>query len=142
MDDKTKTFLNNHRTSVMSVLQDSGIVHAATMHFAADPEKELFFFMTGRETIKCQSLQDGKPRKAAVVIGFNEEEMATFQAEGEVSLLTEENKDLGWKTYTNKYPNRAKGKDDPGVVILEFRPSWGRFSDYGKGAPVEVLLKK
>ena len=140
MDENTKAFLKNHRISVVGVLQDDGVVHSATMHFACSSDPLVFFFMTGKATIKCKSLQDGKPRKASLVIGFNEEEMATFQAEGELSFLTEEYQGLAWETYFKKYPNREKGKDDPNVVVLQFIPNWGRFSDYGKGFPVEVLL--
>jgi general stress protein 26 len=140
MDENTKAFLKNHRISVLGVLQDDGVVHSATMHFASSSDPLVFFFMTEKNSIKCKSLQDKSARKASLVIGFNEEEMVTFQAEGEVSFLTEENKELGWETYVKKYPNRVNGKEDPDVVILQFIPSWARFSDYSKGLPVENLI--
>lgn len=140
MDKNLETFIKNHRISVVSILQKDNLVHGATMHFAFDPEKQIFYFMTGKNTKKVQSILEGEDANASLVIGFYEEDPATFQAEGVISLVKEDNKQSGWEVYLKKMPHRASGKDDEKVVLLQFIPTWGRFSDFRSGLPVETLL--
>lgn len=141
MEDSIKQFLKAHRISVAGIIQKDGTVHSATMHYAHSEDPLTFYFMTDKSSRKCRPLQDGESANASLVIGFNEEEMATFQAEGTISFLKEENQDKGWDAYTKKFPNRAGGKDNPEVVILQFTPNWGRFTDYKGQLPIEDLLK-
>lgn len=141
MEDNVKRFLKAHRISVAGILQSDGSIHSATMHYAHTEEPLMFFFMTDKGSRKCRPLQNNESVQASLVIGFNEEEMATFQAEGEICFLKPENEQTGWETYTKKYPNRAAGKNDPDVVVLQFTPNWARFSDYQGQSPIESLLK-
>jgi general stress protein 26 len=141
MDEQLRLFLKTHRISVVSILQKDGKIHPAAMHFAFDEERNLFYLMTDRSSRKCESLIDGKEMEASLVVGFNEEEMVTFQAEGKVVIASGEEKERAFEVYFKKYPHRASGKDNPHLAVLLFKPSWGRFRDYKGELPVESLIR-
>lgn len=128
MDSETLDFLKTQRVSVISILQDDGTVHAATIHFAHTENPAAFYFLTARESRKCRSLVTGKEMNASVVIGFDENACATFQADGVMKILSDANElDAGWDAYGGKYPERAGARASE-AVLLRFIPSWTRFS--------------
>jgi len=137
MDKKVSEFLEQQRISVLSILQTDGSIHSATLHYASISNPPSFFFMTEKDSKKCASLLEGQVQVASVVIGFSEEEFTTFQAEGKVRIASKE-ADAEWKTYINKYPTRSKGRENPSYVLLEFTPSWWRYSDTKASPQVKI----
>lgn len=139
MDTTVQEFLRNHRVSVFSLIQDDGTVHAASLHFAHSDNPFAMYVWTGKNSRKCRPLLSGKTVPAAVVIGFDEAEFATFQADGTVTMLTEAaDLDAGWTAYGAKYPDRAGGKGDTSMVLLRFTPTWWRYTDL-KTKPTTVI---
>lgn len=129
--EKTKVhdFVQSHRVGVLAMTTEESGVHAATMHYAEQLEPLELFFLTDRNTKKCEAFARQKDRKAAVVIGFSEEEWTTMQMEGEARLLENESEiAAGWKIYGEKFPERVKFKDDEESVLIKFTPSWWKYS--------------
>src|SRR5215212_5965528 len=106
MDSKVQEFLKNHRVSVLSIVQDDSTVHAAALHFAHSEDPFYLYSLTGKGSRKCRSLLSGKQIPASIVIGFDESEFASFQADGTVKIVSEDSEvDEGWKIYGTKYPD-------------------------------------
>jgi general stress protein 26 len=141
MDKNISSFLQHHRISVLSVLQADGSIHSATLHYANNENPLSFFFMTGKKTEKCLSLLDGSERPSSLVVGFSEEEFATFQAEGKVKILDQDS-ESSWKTYIDKYPSRSQGKVNPEYVLLQFIPSWWRYTDMKSNPAVKITSQE
>ncbi len=105
--------------------------HAAAVHYSHIGSPLVFYFSTDNTSRKCQGLLNGETVKAAVVIGFSEEEWATMQMEGKVNLVTDNQELLkAQQTHYDKHPNSAKYKDEPETVFLVFTPTWWRYTDY------------
>ena len=128
MDSRVQGFLKAHRISVLSLLQEDNTVHSATLHYCYQESPLSFFFMTEKESEKCKSLKDKAGRPAALVIGFSEEEFATFQAKGMVSMITD-NLNPAWSLYVEKYPSRTKAQMSPDYVLLQFTPISWKYAD-------------
>jgi general stress protein 26 len=130
MDTTALAFLKTHRVSVLGILQEDNSIHSATLHYSHSEDPLHFYFLTDKASRKCRPLVSGKEVSASLVIGFSEEEFATFQAEGMVSIMSLENDlESGWKAYGSKYPERRGGRKNPDVVLLRFTPIWTRFTD-------------
>lgn len=132
-------FLRSHRVSVLSVLQEDNSIHSAALHFAHNEDPVAFYVWTGKDSRKCRSLLSGREVNAALVIGFEESEFATFQAEGTVKILTDEKElDEGWKVYGSKLSERSGGRADQDMVLLRFTPVWWRYTDLKTDPKVEI----
>lgn len=139
MDQRISAFLEAHRVSVLGVLQSDGTIHSASLHYAHSEDPLSFYFITGKDSRKCQSLLDGSVQNASLVIGFNEEEFVTFQMEGKVKALEKKTElDKAWKTYLEKYPSRSGRKDNPEIAVLKFTPGWSRYTDMKTNPPTTI----
>lgn len=135
MNGQIAQYLDVQRVSVLSVFQNDSSIHAATLHFAHQKETNSFLFLTSKNSKKCASLLSGESTTAALVIGFNEEEFVTFQAEGNVAIVDQES---AWEVYLAKYPTRASRRENPETVLLEFIPQWWRFTDMKTDPPTTI----
>jgi uncharacterized protein YhbP (UPF0306 family) len=132
MNQEILEYIKSQRISVLAIERPDGSVHAATIHFAHSENPFVFFFVTERGSRKCEGLLDKETQKASLVIGFDESNMKTFQADGEVKLVTEEYGSLFSTTYLGKFPDREKRMDDARNAFLVFIPTWWRFTDWTK----------
>ena len=129
MDKSVQEFLKNHRISALGILQADNTVHSAAMHTAFTTDPLSFLFLTEKNSRKCQPLLAGQAQNASLVIGFSEEELASFQAEGTVGILNGEKLQDAWGIYLERFPERQKRKGNPDYVLLEFTPTWWRYTD-------------
>ena len=130
MDKRLRDYLTKERVSALTVLLNDNTPHAATLHFSHEGESLVFYFSVDKTQRKCQRLLKEKESKAALVIGFSEDNWLTFQAEGTIRLLMspEEIKRVK-KIHYAKHPSSKKFESDPNTVFLVFKPAWWRFSD-------------
>lgn len=119
-------YLRTHRVSVLGVAQKDSIIHSATLHYANSENPSFFYFITEKGSKKCISLIDGSEQNASLVIGFDEEERTTFQAEGMVQIVTSETE---WEIYLGKYLDRSVRQEDEKYVLLKFTPTWWKYTD-------------
>ncbi|HYD34640.1 MAG TPA: pyridoxamine 5'-phosphate oxidase family protein [Vitreimonas sp.] len=126
-------FVAKHRIAVLSVAMPDGSVHSATVHYSHQNEPFRLFFSTPNDTRKYQAVAagNGQAIKAAVTIGFNEEEWITFQLDGElrVAVAGEEN-NHATEVHFTKYPDYKKYATDPTRVRLIFTPFWYRYTEF------------
>jgi general stress protein 26 len=143
MDRIVQEFLKSHRVSVLSIVQDDGTVHAAALHFAYTDDPLIFYVITGRESRKCRPLLSGKSVPASIVIGFEESEFATFQADGTVHILSDEaDLNTGWDVYGTEYPDRLQAREESDTVLLEFTPTWWRYTDMNTNPRTVISSEK
>ena len=130
MDKEILDYLNTQRIAVLAVEMPDGSPHSATVHFAHEADPFVFFFETAKDYRKSQALF-GKPIVgASLVIGFDENNMKTFQMDGEAQLLQPNEMEHFEKVYYGKFPTK-KGKrygSDP--VFFKFTPTWWRWTDW------------
>jgi len=138
MDKAVTKFLNTHRVSVLGILQKNNAIHSASLHFAYSKDTNSFYFITAKSTRKCESLINNETQNASLVIGFSEEEFATFQAEGKVKIVTRNDEDTAWNTYLRKYPEREAKKKDKSYVILEFKPGTWKFTNMKEDPAIKI----
>jgi general stress protein 26 len=126
-----KAFLEKHRLCVLAVDTGDGNIHAATLHCSYTDEPLKFFFSTDKGSRKCIGLISGRPRKASMVIGFQEKEWVTFQADGTVVMVQDKEHIKSIReVHYKKFPESKEYENDEMSVMLEFTPSWWRFSDF------------
>ena len=130
MDQKIKDFLKKEHVGVISVLLADGSPHSATVHYSHQESPLKFFIQTSNGTVKVQNLLDGKIGRAAMVIGFSEQDWLTIQMRGAIRAVTDSNElETIYKIHYAKHPDAEKYKG-PKTVFLEFTPTWWRFTDF------------
>ncbi len=133
MDPRIVSFLNLHRTAVLSVTLVDGSLHAATCHYAHADEPFTIFIVTEASTRKVSSIREGQVIKAAITIGFSEEEWIELQMSGSAKMVKEGIEfDKGKLTFEEKLGGELK----PGRVIVVFTPDWWRYSEFRRNPPV------
>lgn len=126
-------FIKKNRVLVMSILRKDGSPHAAVLHFAYSTDPLKFYFSTENTSRKTDALLAGKAVKAAAVIGFSEEEWKTLQLNGKIKgMIKPKDKALAQEIFYKTHPGSRRWKDDPATILLEFTPTWWRYSDYKK----------
>lgn len=129
MNSEILNFIKNQRICVFGIEMMDGSPHAATLHYALQGDPLTFIFQTEKSYRKSEPLFGKKISRATLVIGTNEGDMRTFQADGNAELFTDDNLR---EVYLNKFPKNREGANDPEVVFFVFTPILWKFSDYTK----------
>ncbi|OHA68239.1 MAG: hypothetical protein A3A27_00140 [Candidatus Wildermuthbacteria bacterium RIFCSPLOWO2_01_FULL_47_18] len=121
--------LTKERVCVLSVVLADGSPHAAALHYSQQIDPVKLFIQT-YPTVKTRAiLEGGGAAKAAVVIGFNEQDFLTLQMRGMVNIVSDPAKlEEIYKIHYAKHPEAEKYKSSR-TIFLEFTPTWWRYSD-------------
>jgi len=139
MNEGIKNFIKSNRICVVSVLRPDGSIHAATVHYSSNEDATEFYVATSRKSRKAESLLSGESVKASMVIGFREEEMITYQMDGNISAITDEVQLAPVKEiHYAMHPFAKKFEGDPETVFLIFKPEWWRYSAFKEKPPVFI----
>lgn len=124
-------FLESHRVCSLAVTLKDGTPHGAAMHYSHNSKEFEIYIQTEKDSKKCEAISDGQPTKATVVIGFSEDEWKTFQADGDIILVSDarELKNIH-KIHYQKHPEAEKYKDLPETVFVKFIPRWWRYTEF------------
>ncbi len=123
-------YIKSQRVGVLAVEMLDGSPHGATVHFANTENPLQFFFETYREYRKAEALFGRDVSRATFVIGSDERDMRTLQIDGEIRLITAEEKQIINDVYLAKFPNKKEKANEPRVVFFTFIPKWWRFTDW------------
>ncbi len=123
-------YLTGQRIGVLAVSMLDTSLHGATVHFAYNEASGNFLFRTHRSYRKCEPLFGRPLSQASFVIGVSEEDMKSFQADGEVRLLNPVEREQFDAVYLGKFPEKNSGAPDPEAVAFTFIPKWWRFTDW------------
>lgn len=123
-------YINPQRVSVLSLEMLDGSPYGSTVHFAYDPESNVFLFETSLGYKKSEVLLGKEKTRASLVIGVDESNMKTLQIDGESRLLKDDEKDLFDKVYFAKFPDKKEKNYGKPVVLFLFTPTWWRFTDW------------
>ena len=118
MDKKILNFLKKQNVSVLTTLLADGNPHSASMHFAMRDDPFEFVFFTKHVSRKCNHFEVGKKYPAALVVGFNENEMVEFQAEGTIQKVDQDGSKLGEKTFASKFKGAKSEEKITGINIV------------------------
>lgn len=140
MNEEISAYLNSQRIAVLTVLLPDGQPHASSIHFANDEDFN-FFFQTSADSRKATDLTT-TPRKAALVVGFDESHMVTLQLEGEVRLIKPEEVEHYNNIYLGKFQMKVEKEEDATTARLIFTPTWWRYTDWTKPEGRLVLTNK
>ncbi len=140
MNQEILNFLKDERIGVLAIEMLDGAPHAATLHFAYDESSGMLFFKTSRSYRKSEPLFGRPTSRASFVVGVNESIMKSFQADGEVRLITDDEKDLFERTFLGKFPEKKKTTPDPDAVFFVFIPTWWRYTDWTKPEGKVVIV--
>lgn len=139
MDSRVYDLIRKERTCVLSILQEDGTPHAATVHFSHTEDPLKFFIQTSNKTLKAQPFLNDDTGKAAIVLGFSEEEWVTLQLHGDIRAVSDPSElEAIYKIHYAKNPD-AEQYRGPNTVFLEFVPTWWRYTDLN--TEPETILK-
>jgi general stress protein 26 len=139
MNESIFQFLANHEVCSLTTLLPDGSPHGAALHFSYNTSPVELYFLTKNTSRKTKGLLNGQKGRAAVVVGFSDEESITLQMDGEVAAITvgSEFNDLQ-RIHLKKHPNQEKYIGNPAYIFLKFMPWWWRYTDYNT-KPVTIL---
>lgn len=124
-------FLETHRISVLAAGIADNYIHAATLCYSFTAHPLHFYFSTIMNTRKVTGLIGTDSMNAALVIGFQEKEWMTFQADGSVRIIKDkQHLAKVHKQHIAKFPENKGSEKDDMSIFLEFTPFWWRFSDF------------
>ena len=135
MDVRVQEFLSRQRVCVLTTLLLDGSPHGATLHFSHKDTPFELYVGTTRESRKVEALLSGDSIKAAMVIGFSEEEWKTIQLDGEVQIAKDDELESIHTIHYEKHPQARRYKASDETVFLKFTPYWWRFSDLNSDPP-------
>lgn len=130
MEQEIVNYLETQRVGVLAVEMPDGSPHAATVHFAHSNEPLLFYFETRRDSRKAQALLGRNVTRATFVIGSDESSMKTFQLDGLIEVLKDDEKGTFDSVYLAKFPEKKEKSYDPQFIFFKFMPTWWRFTDW------------
>lgn len=123
-------FLEHQMAAVIAVPVDAnGTLHAATVSYWNAISPLAVYFVTNRESEKCQLLKSQASIPCACVIGTEKGTEFTLQMRGTLS----EAANLDLAGYFQKQSNRPDARVDAKDMVLVFTPTWARFTDYKVG---------
>lgn len=128
MDERVLEFLAKQRVSVLTTMLPDGMLHGAALHYSHIDGPLTLYFSTDKTSRKVKGLLDGQIVKAAVVIGFSEDDWVSLQLDGDVKAVPREELEAAHKIHYAKHPNSEKYKDDPATMFLAFTPKWWRYT--------------
>lgn len=140
MKTKILTYLQSQRVGVLAVETADGSPHAATVHFAHQETPLLLYFETSTTSKKGEAILHQGSTRASFVIGSDENNMKTLQLDGEVRVITDQEKDNFDKIYFGKFPHKAEKAYDAEQLCLVFKPTWWRFTDWTTPKGKEITL--
>ncbi len=123
-------YLNTQRVAVLAIEMMDGSPHGATVHFAHSENPFVFYFETNRNYKKSEPLFGREKSRASLVIGTSETDMKTFQLDGLVERMTEEERPEFDAVYLAKFGEKKKKFEDAEYVFFKFTPSWWRYTDF------------
>ena len=132
MNQEILNYIKTQRVGVLAVEMLDGSPHGATVHFAHTENPLQFFFETYKDYRKAEALFGREITRATFVIGSDESNMKTFQVDGEVRLLKENEKEIFNSVYLGKFPEKEKKTLDPKFVYFTFFPKRWKFTDWTK----------
>jgi len=140
--DEIFTFLNAHRLAVVSTLSVENGPQSALVYAVPTPDLELIFY-TLQTTRKCANLRRN-PRVSLVIGWPSEGERGAHQDTVQYEGIAEEQaegpaRDAAKAFYLESLPQNAGMATWPGLTYFRVKPSWIRFSTYGKNWRVEEL---
>lgn len=127
-------FLTTTEAATLAVpIDQAGAVHAAGLLYwhTADPLR--LYFVTSRRSTKCRLLQSQASVPCAVVVGTERGVPFTLQLRGRLAIIDHAQYPELVAGYYHKRGNHHDDLDNPDKCLLEFHPTWGRFTDYSKG---------
>ena len=126
-------FLDQDRACVLSVLTSDNKVHSAAILFATDETVKKFYFTTDKNSEKCQPIVNGASSiPASIVIGTIVGTPYTVQLKGGLRLVLPSQTDHSKKLacLINKHGNNDNKHWNNEMVLLEFEPLRGKYTDY------------
>jgi uncharacterized protein YhbP (UPF0306 family) len=130
------SFIVTQRACVLSVLLDTTQVHSAAILYATDELNNRFYFTTDKSTEKCQPFYAGKKTvPASLVVGTAVGTPYTMQLRGILRTIASGEKDHNTKLayLIAKHGNNRNKHWNDLMVLLEFEPIQGKFTDYSVG---------
>jgi uncharacterized protein YhbP (UPF0306 family) len=132
-------FLDNEKLAVITTMIDNSQPHSAVVYFSFDQERNEFYFSVDRTSRKARFLGASHTAHGSLVIGFSDTEWKTFQLEGVVQIIADEDQVAdAKKIHYAKNPSSQKYEHDGDTIFLVFKPSWYRYTDFLK-KPVKII---
>jgi general stress protein 26 len=133
-------YLSTQKAATIAVpIDENGTIHAASLLYWNSLDPLRFYFVTSRESEKYTLLETEKSINCAVVVGTEKGTPFTLQMRGTMQEVDpNEHKEIVESYYT-KRGNHQDDIDAPDTCLLEFIPSWARFTDYLKGYDTHEL---
>lgn len=127
-------FLNHQPVAVVSLpINEDGVLHSATLGYWHTTDPLTFFFVTSKNSEKCQLLNVKKELPATCVVGTYMGTDFTLQMRGTLRILDQSQYQKEIDSFCEK---RGKSRDyiiKPDSVLLGFTPNWARYTDYSQG---------
>lgn len=114
-------------------IDEAGTIHAATMGYGHAAAPLRFYFVTDKASEKCALLRQKPALQGACVIGTYKDTPFTLQMRGEFRIVESGRHQQDLEAYYRKHSKRTDDIDEPNNVLLQFAPTWARFTDYSKG---------
>jgi len=123
-------FLDFEKVMALTVpIDDKGTMHSAALLYAHTLYPVEFFSISSLETEKGKLLKDN-PVQGAAVIGLHKGVGFTLQMRGEVSFKNLDDAKTELDVFEKKTGKRMDSLPTEDDVLIIFKPTWARVTDY------------
>lgn len=127
-------FLDEQPVAVISLpIDQNATPHAATLGYWHRSEPFSFFFITNKNSQKCQLLKDKNELPAACVVGTYMDTAFTLQMRGTITILDNGQHQSEIDSFCKKRGKSREQLVNPDSVLLCFTPNWARYIDFSQG---------
>jgi general stress protein 26 len=131
-------FVRGHSVAAMASVSPAGVPQTAVVGFVATDAFELFFD-TVESTRKAANLRRN-PSIAFTIGGFGPGDERTVQFQGIADSPSGAELERLKELYFRRFPDGRDRLSWPGLIYLRARPTWVRYSDFGRAPPEIVEL--
>jgi uncharacterized protein YhbP (UPF0306 family) len=135
-------YLATQRIGVLAIEMLDGSPHAAALHFAHTENPAVFYIATGVDSRKSEALLKNGSSRATFVVGADENNMKTFQADGIARVVDASENEAFMEVYLRKFPKREGRVKDAKALLMVFTPTWWRFTDWKTPEGVKIWKSK
>jgi hypothetical protein len=126
-------FMRSHSVAAEGSVSPSGVPQAAVVGFVVTDDFEVFFD-TVDSTRKAANLRRN-PNIAFVIGGFGAGDERTVQLQGVADSPSGAELERLKSLYFSRFPGGRERLSWPGLIYVRARPTWLRFSDFGRTPP-------
>jgi general stress protein 26 len=140
MNTTIQNLISNELIAVLSGITTDGNSYSSLLHYSHLNDPLRFYFQAWNSSEKVHSIKEGDNKSASVIIGLDKPKNVTLQMKGNLRIIDDVDElEAVKKNHYLKHSQFEQHKDKD-ISIIEFIPSWGRYTDMNTKPDTIIMM--